>query len=122
VNGIAYKDDPKILAWQHGNELGGWDGPSPPADWTLELSALMKSFTPNTLVMDGTQGGLDIPTRFPVVVLESPLVDIGVTLISKEYLGTLHLSVATTKRLLLVNLVSVHSRMISFNLLLITNL
>lgn len=31
VTGIAYKDDPVILAWQFGNELGSWQKPSAPS-------------------------------------------------------------------------------------------
>jgi hypothetical protein len=45
--GVAYKDDPAILAWETGNELD-----SPPA-WTRRIAALIKSLDPNHLVVDG---------------------------------------------------------------------
>lgn len=59
-----------------GNELGGWDGPAPPADWTIEMSTYIKSLAPNTLVSDGTLGGLNLPSRLSSSVLNSPVVDI----------------------------------------------
>lgn len=45
--GVAYKDDPAILAWETGNELD-----APPA-WTARIAKLMKSIDPNHLVLDG---------------------------------------------------------------------
>ena len=56
--GVAYKDDPTIMAWETGNELGGWmlNGGAPPAAWTLEIAAYIKSLAPNQLVSDGTDG------------------------------------------------------------------
>ena len=76
VNGIRYGDDPTILAWQLGNELGGWDGPAPPPDWSLEMAALIKALAPNTLVMDGTMGGLTSSRMYHTECLSSPLIDI----------------------------------------------
>jgi hypothetical protein len=76
INGILYKDDPTVLAWSTGNELGGWEGEAPPLEWTLEIAKHIKSIATRTLVYDGTMGGLDIPTRFPEEVLKSDLVDI----------------------------------------------
>jgi hypothetical protein len=76
VNGIPYNSDPTILAWQIGNELGGWDGESPPVDWTIEMASHIKSLAPNTLVMDGTMGGKDATKKFNSEILKSPFLDI----------------------------------------------
>jgi mannan endo-1,4-beta-mannosidase len=66
VNGIVYKNDPAILAWQFGNELGNYAGDrklnaeetgSKILKWTLEMAAYIKQTDPNHLVMDG--GGAD---------------------------------------------------------------
>ncbi|KAI8825283.1 glycoside hydrolase superfamily [Fimicolochytrium jonesii] len=67
VTGIRYGDDPTILAWQTGNELGSWEKPPAPADWLLDISTHIKSLS-QSLVMDGTIGGswrwqgIDVPT------------------------------------------------------------
>ena len=45
--GIAYKDDPTIMAWETGNEL------VPPASWTQLISGYMKSLDSKHLVIDG---------------------------------------------------------------------
>ncbi|KNC99919.1 uncharacterized protein SPPG_05291 [Spizellomyces punctatus DAOM BR117] len=57
VTGIRYGDDPTILAWEFGNELGGWTNPPPPADWRSDIAGHIKTLAPNTLVLDGTIGG-----------------------------------------------------------------
>jgi hypothetical protein len=49
VNGIAYKDDPTVLAWETGNELAS------PHRWTREIAAYIKAIDPNHLVLDGRQ-------------------------------------------------------------------
>jgi mannan endo-1,4-beta-mannosidase len=66
VNGIIYKDDPAILAWQLGNEFGSYPGdrglnydewtPRILA-WSLEMAAYIKTEDPNHLVMEA--GGAD---------------------------------------------------------------
>lgn len=49
--GVAYKDDPAILAWETGNEL------VPPSHaWTAEMAAYIKSIDSNHLVIDGKYG------------------------------------------------------------------
>ena len=48
--GIAYKNDPTILAWETGNEL------VPPTSWTQLISTYIKSIDRNHLVVDGTEG------------------------------------------------------------------
>ncbi|MCZ8521162.1 MULTISPECIES: golvesin C-terminal-like domain-containing protein [Paenibacillus] len=45
--GALYKDDPTILAWQLGNELGSSD------TWTTEMAAHVKSIDTNHLLADG---------------------------------------------------------------------
>ena len=76
VNGIAYKDDPTILAWQLGNELGGWSGEVPPSEWIIEMASHIKSIANNTLVMDGVFGGLTAESRYRAEVLDSSCIDI----------------------------------------------
>lgn len=51
LTGIAYKDDPAILAWETGNELR-----QSTVDWTIEMAAYIKSIDPKHLVMDGRDG------------------------------------------------------------------
>ena len=66
VNGIIYKNDPAILAWQLGNEFGSYPGDrglkydewSPKIlDWSLEMAEYIKKVDPNHLVMEA--GGAD---------------------------------------------------------------
>lgn len=66
VNGILYKNDPAILAWQLGNEFGSYPGDrglnydewSPKIlSWSLEMAAYIKKADPNHLVMEA--GGAD---------------------------------------------------------------
>lgn len=47
--GVAYKDDPAVLAWETGNELGS------PHDWTREIAAYIKELDAKHLVLDGRQ-------------------------------------------------------------------
>jgi Cellulase (glycosyl hydrolase family 5) len=51
--GVAYKNDPTILAWETGNEL------QPPSSWTQTISTYIKSIDSNHLVMDGKSGHID---------------------------------------------------------------
>ncbi|KAI8592335.1 glycoside hydrolase superfamily [Geranomyces variabilis] len=73
VNGIRYGDDPTILAWQIGNELGGWKGADPPSQWTLAMTAHIRSLAPNTLVADGSIGGLKSKDKLSKETLSSPV-------------------------------------------------
>ncbi|GAA6027900.1 hypothetical protein JCM8097_001772 [Rhodosporidiobolus ruineniae] len=59
--GVALKDDPTILAWETGNEYGGYmlGGGAPPASWTKSIAQYIKSLAPNHLVADGTDGLTD---------------------------------------------------------------
>ncbi len=45
--GVAYRDDPAIMAWETGNEVGA------PAEWTRQIAAYIKQVDPNHLVVDG---------------------------------------------------------------------
>ncbi|KAI9105675.1 glycoside hydrolase superfamily [Phlyctochytrium arcticum] len=72
VNGVRYGDDPTVLAWQLGNELGGWKGPNPPTSWTLQMTSFIRSLAPRTLVADGTMGGLEAKTKWDKQALASP--------------------------------------------------
>lgn len=47
--GVAYRDDPAILAWETGNEL------HVPPEWTRRIAATIKRLDPNHLVIDGRQ-------------------------------------------------------------------
>jgi hypothetical protein len=47
--GVAYKDDPTILAWETGNELAS------PHRWTREIAAYIKELDSKHLVLDGRQ-------------------------------------------------------------------
>ncbi|KAH9473518.1 hypothetical protein MJO28_000652 [Puccinia striiformis f. sp. tritici] len=59
--GIAYRDDPTILAWETGNELGAFDleEGAPPASWTSEIARHIKSIDSHHLVIDGSDGVYD---------------------------------------------------------------
>jgi mannan endo-1,4-beta-mannosidase len=66
INGIIYKNDPAVLAWQLGNEFGSYPGDrglnydewSPKIlEWSLEMAAYIKKVDPNHLVMEA--GGAD---------------------------------------------------------------
>lgn len=48
--GIAYKDDPTILAWETGNELNA------PTSWTQTIANYIKGIDSNHLVLDGNYG------------------------------------------------------------------
>ena len=47
ITGVAYKDDPTILAWETGNEL------RPTAQWTQQIADHIKQVDPHHLVVDG---------------------------------------------------------------------
>lgn len=49
--GVAYKNDPTIMAWETGNELS-----TPPTSWTQTIANYIKGIDSNHLVIDGTFG------------------------------------------------------------------
>lgn len=51
--GVVYKEDPAILAWETGNELGGYNQDKFPQAWTTEMAAYIQSEHPEQLVLDG---------------------------------------------------------------------
>jgi hypothetical protein len=56
LTGIKYKDDPAILAWETGNELGPENAQNNVDlldKWTTEITAYIKSIDKNHLVQDG---------------------------------------------------------------------
>ena len=66
VNGIIYKNDPAILAWQLGNEFGSYAGDrklnydewsSKILNWSLEMAGYIKSIDSHHLTMEA--GGAD---------------------------------------------------------------
>ncbi|KAJ3264322.1 hypothetical protein HK104_006491, partial [Borealophlyctis nickersoniae] len=78
VSGVRYGDDPAILAWQTGNELGGHTDDPPPGPWTLEIARHIKQLAPHTLVADGTLGWDNRKARWQKEALAAPEVDIFV--------------------------------------------
>lgn len=54
--GIAYKDDPTILAWELGNELRPSSGVEAMVDFTRDLAQHLKALAPQQLVVDGFAG------------------------------------------------------------------
>lgn len=67
LNGIKYKDDPTILAWETGNELD-YREERVPSEWTLEMATYIKSIDPKHLIIDGSNGALGWD---PVVLSDS---------------------------------------------------
>ncbi|KAK4046663.1 hypothetical protein OIO90_006475 [Microbotryomycetes sp. JL221] len=56
--GVRYGDDPTIMAYETGNELGGWHNLEgwPLQAWTAEMTSYMKSLAPKALIVDGAFG------------------------------------------------------------------
>ena len=75
VTGVAYRDDPTILAWETGNELQN------PPEWALEIGAWIKQLDPNHLLVDGRDASYheDRDASVQPYMLESPLFDIVTT-------------------------------------------
>ncbi|TYP74713.1 S-layer homology domain-containing protein [Paenibacillus methanolicus] len=54
VTGVKYKDDPAILAWETGNELGGYNQDKFPQSWTTEIARyIQEDINPSQLLLDG---------------------------------------------------------------------
>ncbi|GAA5841643.1 hypothetical protein JCM9279_000714 [Rhodotorula babjevae] len=56
--GLHYYEDPTILAWETGNELGGYIGAEgyPPAAWTTKIVSYIRAVDSRHLVIDGSSG------------------------------------------------------------------
>ncbi len=67
--GLAYKDDPTILAWETGNEL------SAPSSWVQQIATYIKNRDSHHLVMDGNYEDANQVTNFSSD-LSIPSVDI----------------------------------------------
>lgn len=60
--GVAYKDDPTIMAWQLANEPRGMFSPCRYRKWIRESARLVKKLDPNHLVCIGSEGNTQVPT------------------------------------------------------------
>lgn len=51
-------EEPTILAFETGNELGGFQMNAfpPPVEWTTSISQYLKTIAPDTLVISGSYG------------------------------------------------------------------
>ncbi|KAK4701098.1 mannan endo-1,4-beta-mannosidase, partial [Phenoliferia sp. Uapishka_3] len=58
ITGLTLAEEPTILAFETGNELGGWGGNAspPPIAWVTAIADYLKVLAPNTLVLSGTYG------------------------------------------------------------------
>ncbi|GAA5901264.1 uncharacterized protein JCM6883_000157 [Sporobolomyces salmoneus] len=56
--GLSYAQDPTILAWETGNELGGYINaePWPTTYFTTQVIQYIRKFDKNHLILDGTNG------------------------------------------------------------------
>ena len=71
--GIAYKNEPAIMAWETGNELyvGASYSKTSFSTWTDTISTYIKSLAPNHLVIDGRYGVDDASLRLANVDIYS---------------------------------------------------
>ncbi|OMF36894.1 hypothetical protein BK133_08220 [Paenibacillus sp. FSL H8-0548] len=54
ITGVPYKEDKAILAWETGNELGGYNQDKFPQAWTTEVARYIKEeVRPEQLLLDG---------------------------------------------------------------------
>lgn len=54
ITGVPYKEDKAILAWETGNELGGYNQEKFPQSWTTEIARYIKEEEqPSQLLLDG---------------------------------------------------------------------
>lgn len=54
VTGVKYKEDKAILAWETGNELGGYNQDKFPQSWTTEIARyIQEEEKPSQLLLDG---------------------------------------------------------------------
>ncbi|MFB9329436.1 S-layer homology domain-containing protein [Paenibacillus aurantiacus] len=54
ITGVKYKEDKSILAWETGNELGGYNQDKFPQSWTTEIARyIQEEENPSQLLLDG---------------------------------------------------------------------
>ena len=55
---LSLAEEPTVLAFETGNELGGWglNSNPPPISWVTEIAAFLKELAPDTLILSGTYG------------------------------------------------------------------
>ncbi|KAM0751781.1 glycoside hydrolase [Meredithblackwellia eburnea MCA 4105] len=77
-NGLKYSEDPTIMAWETGNELGGYIGHDgyPPFNWTTMATAQIRAMAKNQLIIDGTNGVYNYSTKAKAPGLGSLLAQI----------------------------------------------
>lgn len=58
ISGLTMGQDPTVLAFETGNELGGYGLKNwpPPVAWTTAIAGMLKTLAPNTLVVSGSYG------------------------------------------------------------------
>ncbi|MBI9058083.1 MAG: cellulase family glycosylhydrolase [Labilibaculum sp.] len=61
VNGLAYKEDPTIMAWQLANEPEGMNKEEAYRNWLHETAKFIKSMDENHLVSIGSEGNTPFP-------------------------------------------------------------
>ncbi|HET7456029.1 MAG TPA: hypothetical protein VFJ74_00130 [Gemmatimonadaceae bacterium] len=59
ITGVAYRDDPTIMAWQLSNEPRGFSHSDDYVKWVDRVGAFVKKHAPNQLVSLGGEGKLD---------------------------------------------------------------
>ena len=64
ITGIAYRDEPAILAWELGNELRNPGGANALVAWTAEMAAFIRKEDSNHLIADGGEGFDDAPALY----------------------------------------------------------
>ncbi|GAA5872213.1 hypothetical protein JCM16303_001018 [Sporobolomyces ruberrimus] len=64
-NGLRYADDPTILAFETGNELGGYINrePWPTTFFTTSVISAIRKYDSNHLILDGTNGFYNYTTK-----------------------------------------------------------
>jgi mannan endo-1,4-beta-mannosidase len=73
LTGLAYRDDPTIMAWELMNE-GNASSESLRLDWTAEMSAYVKSLDANHLISSGNANAIGGPRLADIAI---PTIDFG---------------------------------------------
>ncbi|GJN87931.1 hypothetical protein Rhopal_000886-T1 [Rhodotorula paludigena] len=76
--GLTYGNDPTILAWETGNELGGYINAEmwPPASWTNAIIDTIRKYDSQHLIVDGSGGFWNYSTKATAPGLTVPRVDL----------------------------------------------